>query len=90
MKLEKINSFISELLNCETQEEVIHLLKLMSQSSIPSLDIQKPLSFKGKHLSNANDRNALIINCWINGVYKEMNLDEVFQKFKEFNSSKIN
>ena len=91
MSLQKINSFIYELWSCETEEEVIQLLKQMSQSRSPALNIQKPLIIDNKELStNSNDRNSMIINCWINGVYKEMSLDEVFQAFKEFNSKKIN
>ena len=55
------------------------------------MNIQKPIFLSDKDISNKSDeRNSMIINCWINGVYKEMSLDEVIESFKEINSKKIN
>lgn len=91
MSLENIQDFIFQLWNCETEEEVIHLLREMSQFKKPQVNIQKPIFLEDKEITNkSSDRNSMIINCWINGVYKEMSLDEVIESFKELNSKKIN
>lgn len=86
-----INEFVYQLWSCETEEEVIQLLKEMSGSSTPKLNIQKPIFLEDKEITDKpSERNSMIINCWINGVYKEMSLDEVIESFKELNSKKIN
>lgn len=86
-----INEFVYRLWSCDTETEVIQLLKEISRSSSPNLNIQKPIFLEDKEITNkSSDRNSMIINCWINGVYKEMSLDEVIESFKELNSKKIN
>ena len=86
-----VNEFVYQLWSCETEEEVIQLLKEMSRSTSKNMNIQKPIFLNDKNISNESDeRNSMIINCWINGVYKEMSLDEVIESFKELNAKKIN
>jgi len=91
MSFHNVQEFIHQLWSCETEEEVIHLLKQMSSNSFPKINIQKPVFLDEKKLINKlEDKNSIMINCWINGVYKEMSLDEVIESFKELNAKKIN
>ena len=91
MSFHNVQEFIHQLWSCETEEEVIHLLKKMSQSKNSQVNIQKPIYLKTQTIPDtADNRNSMMINCWIDGVYKEMSLDEVIESFKELNSKKIN
>ena len=93
MSFYNIRELVAELWNANTEEEVIQILKEMSRISSPKVNLQKPINFE-KSCDQLNqvseDRKPMIVNCWINGVWKELDLNDLSTEFKKFNSKKIN